>query len=91
MPQPWPTITRLSILRAAADAGGAQRRPVDRAVGADLDVVLDDTVPTCGILRWPVGTRDEAEAVAADDRAGVQRDPVADHDALADHGAARAP
>ena len=35
-------------LRAGADPRLADRRPIDRRVGADLDVVFDDDV---GVLR----------------------------------------
>ena len=61
-------------LRAGADPRLADRRPIDRRVGADLDVVFDDDV---GVLRdlqvRAVRLPREAEAVAADDGAVVQR------------------
>ena len=61
---PCATMTRLSIFVPAADPGLAERAPVDRAVRADLDVVLDDDASelaaSCGASRD--GGR-EAEAV----------------------------
>ena len=61
-------------LRAGADAGLADRRAIDRRVGADLDVVFDHDV---GVLRdlevRAVRLPREAEPVAADDRAVLQR------------------
>ena len=72
-------------LRARADARLADRGPIDRRVGADLHVVLDDQV---GVLRdlgvRAVGPLDEAEAVAAEDGAVLHDDAVAEDDALAD-------
>ena len=68
-------------LRAGADARLADRRPIDRRVRADLDVVFDDDV---GVLRdlqvRAVGLLGEAEAVAADDGAVLQDDAIADRD-----------
>ncbi len=61
-------------LGAGADARLADRRTIDRRVRADLDVVFDHDG---GVLRdlevRAVGLRDEPEAVAADDRAVLQR------------------
>ena len=58
---------------AGADARLADRRPIDRRVGANLDVVFDDDV---GVLRdlqvRAVLLLREPEAVAADDDAVVQ-------------------
>ena len=66
-------------LGAGADARLADRRPIDRGVGADLDVVFDDDV---GVLRnlqvRAVRLLDEAEPVAADDRAVLHDDAMAD-------------
>ena len=71
-------------LRAGANARFADRRAIDRRVGADLHVVFDDDV---GVLRnlemRAVGLLGEAEAVAADDGAVLDDDAVADDDALA--------
>src|SRR5262249_28267165 len=70
-------------LRAAPDRSFSQRRAVDRAVGADLDVVADlddadlrDFGPRRAFTRV-------AEAVGADDDAGVKYDPVAEAATLA--------
>ena len=71
-------------LGAGADARLADRRAIDRRVGADLDVVFDHDV---GVLRnlqvRAVLLPREAEPVAADDDAVVQRHAIADDDALA--------
>src|SRR4029453_995307 len=58
-------------LRAALDGGLTERRPVDRHVGAELDVVLDDHDAT---LRYPIVTPlvlDAAGPVASDDAPAV--------------------
>src|SRR5262249_38419383 len=72
-------------LGPASDVRGAERRAVDRGVRADLDVVLQDDRPHLRDLAMRAGLRHEAEAVAADHRPGVQRDPVPDHDLLPHH------
>ena len=71
-------------LRAGADARLADRRAIDRRVRADLDVVFDHDVAVLRDLEVrAVLLPREAEAVAADDDAVVQRHAVADDDALA--------
>ena len=66
----WATWIRLSSFDALLDPGLADRRAVDGAVGADLDVVLDHDDPDLGdLFVRAVRFRGEAEAVAADDRA----------------------
>ena len=81
---PCATWTRLSILVPAPIARLADRRPVDRRVRADFNVVFDHDV---GVLRnlqvRAVFLPGEAEAVAADDHAVVKRHAVADDDAIA--------
>ena len=71
-------------LRSRADARLADRRTIDGRVRANLHVVLDDDA---GMLRnlqvRAVLLPRETEAVAADDDAVVQRDAIADDDALA--------
>ena len=72
---------------AAADAGFAHRRAVDAGVGLDFDVVfensgagLDHFVPRAVL---PFG---EAQAVAADDGAGLEDYAVAYAAVFADYG-----
>ena len=77
-------MTRLSILRAAADPGHAGRGAVDRGVGADLDVVLDHHAADLRDLAVAAAVRRETEAVVADHGAGVDDDPIADLGLLAD-------
>src|SRR3989440_3151188 len=83
-------------LGAAADDRVAEGRAVDRAVGADLDVVLDRHAAHLGNLAVARAVEGEAEAVGADDGARMhedaapeprtreQRDVRAQHAALAD-------
>ena len=57
----------------------ADRRPIDRRVRADLDVVFDDDVAVLRNLEMrAVRLLDEAEAVAADHRAVLHDDAMAD-------------
>src|SRR5207244_5903579 len=72
-------------LGAAAHHGFAEGGPVDRAVGADLHVVLDDHGPDLRNLRGAVGTGNEAEAVGADDRPRVDDYPPAEPTPSIDH------
>ena len=65
-------------LAAAADHGVGPAAAVDRAVGADLDVVLDQHAAELRHLEVAVGAEREAEAVLADARAGVDDHAVAD-------------
>jgi hypothetical protein len=65
-------------LRAFADHGVAVAATVNGAVGADLDVVLNDDAPGLRHLEMAVGARNEAEAILADPDPGVQHHPVAD-------------
>ena len=67
------------------DDGPAQRRPVDRRVGADLDVVLDDHAADLRDLAVRASVEGIAEAVTADHRAGVHDDATAEMHALAQH------
>jgi hypothetical protein len=63
---------------AGADAGDAKGGSVDRAVGADFHVIFDNhdadlrDLVTPSLLVWR-----EAEAIAAQNHAAVQDDPVA--------------
>src|SRR5258708_13353444 len=69
--------------RAGTDhriAGGAA---VDRAIGAQLDVVLDDDAPELQHAQEPFGAGHEAEARPADADPGCDLAPPA-HDPLAD-------
>src|SRR6266851_5975427 len=56
-------------------AGGAA---VNRAIGADLDAVLDDDAAELQHAHQALGTRHEAEALPADADAGGDLDPGAD-------------
>ena len=59
---------------------------IDRRVGADFDIVLDDHAADLrNLVVGPVGLTGEAEPVAADHGAVLDDDPVADRHALA-HG-----
>ena len=84
--------TRLSILAPRRIDRRLERGAVDRGVGADLDVVLDDTrCRLCGILTGARRPRREAEPVGADHHARMQDDAVADAHVLAhDHAGVRA-
>ena len=70
-------VDQVVELAAGADARFADRRPINRRVRADLDVVFDDDV---GVLRnldvRAVGLLREAIAVAADHHAVLQHDAV---------------
>ena len=75
----WRDLHQIVDLGALADDGVADRAAVDRGVGADLDVVLDDDAADLRHLRdarAAPGTI--AEAVLADARAGMDDDAVAD-------------
>ena len=72
-------------LRAGANPRLADRRPIDRRIGADLHVVFDhDAADLRNLVVGAVGAPREPEPVAPDDRAVLQDDAVADDDALAD-------
>src|SRR5881628_3128578 len=58
-------------LGAAADDRVAEGRAVDRTVGADLHVVLDDDAARLWNLAMLRAVEGEAEPVGADDRAGM--------------------
>ena len=67
-------------LRPRADPGFADRRTIDRRIGADLHVVLDDDIADLrDLVVAAVGVAGEAETVAADDRAVLHDDAVAEH------------
>ena len=87
----WPAIKQCRPMRdvvrdlhqivdlgALADDGVAGRAAIDRGVGADLDVVLNDDSP--GLRNFLVAARRRqiAEAVLADARAGMDDHAVAD-------------
>src|SRR5262249_1565365 len=65
-------------LGPAADDGLAEGGPVDRGVGADLDVVLDADDPDLRDLAVAAAVPDVPEAVRTDDRAGVEDAAVPD-------------
>src|SRR6267143_1718032 len=91
-----PDLDEIVDLGAAADDRVAEGRAVDRAVGADLDVVLDHHAAHLGNLAVARAVEGEAEAVGADDgarmhedaapepRAREQRDVRAQHATLTD-------
>ena len=87
----WPSTTpcaictRLSIFVPGLDARLADRRPIDRRVGADLDVVFDHHRRRLrNLFVRAVGALREAVAVAADHRAVLDDHARADRAALAD-------
>src|SRR2546423_6601277 len=68
---------QVTNLRSAPDDRAAQRRAVDRAVRADLDVVLDDHVSHLRDLVMFTFVGGKAEAITADAGAGVDDDAIA--------------
>ena len=75
-------------LGALADHRVADRAAVDRGVGADLDVVLDDDAADLRDLAVAARAQQIAEAVLTDAAAGMDDDAVADQ--RVDDGRARA-
>jgi len=72
-------------LGPAPDTGLAEGRPIDRAVGADFHVILDDDGAGLGdFLMSPILAFDIAEAVRSDNHAAVKNDIVSDTDVFAD-------
>ena len=67
----WPICTRLSILVPRRTIGVAEGGPVDRGVGADLHVVLDQHAAHLRNLAMGAAVEGEAEAVGAEHGAGV--------------------
>ena len=65
-----------------ADPGGLERRAVDRAIGADLDVVFDFEPPGMRDLHVPAVDLAVAETVASQHAAGVDLHPVAENHVL---------
>ena len=73
-------------LGALADDGVAGRAAVDRRIGADFDVVLNDDAPGLRDFLMSLRTRQIAEAVLADASAGMDDHAVADQ-SVQDRGA----
>ena len=72
-------------LRAGADPGFAQRRSVDRGIGADLDIVLDDhAAHLWNFLLTAVGSSREAVAIGPDHGAVLDDHPIPDRHILSD-------
>src|SRR3954454_4815393 len=65
-------------LRPLPDHGVAARAAVDRRIGADLDVVLDDDAPDLRHLAVTAPAHGEAETVLPGLHPGVQDDAIAD-------------
>ena len=65
-------------LGALADDRVARRAAIDRRVGADLDVVLNDDAAHLRHLQMPARAEREAETVLADAHARMQDDAVAE-------------
>jgi hypothetical protein len=79
-----PDLHQVIDLGARADARFPDCRPIDRGVGTNFDVVLDDDIGALGNLEMrAVSFSREAETVAANDRAVVDDHATADPDALA--------
>src|SRR2546427_4864622 len=68
-----------------ADDRRTECRAIHGRVGADLDVVLDDHAAHLWDLPVSIRERQEPEPIAADHRAGVERDPVSDPHPLPHH------
>src|SRR5262245_17270621 len=64
-------------LGSLPDHGVADGPPVDGAIGADLDVVLDDHTSHLGNLVGPARPAHKAEAILANGGPGGEDDPVA--------------
>src|SRR5258706_11367355 len=72
-------------LGSGADARFADRRPIDRGVGANLNIVFEHDAGALRNLQVrAVGLPRKAEALAADDGAVLQDDTMPDDDAIAD-------
>src|SRR5262249_1337549 len=81
-----PDLNEIVKLDAAADARLAEGRPVDRTVGADLDVVLDDdNAALRDLLVGSVVFWGKPEAVPSDHAARMDDDPLPDPATLAYH------
>src|SRR5713226_5558566 len=74
-------------LRAPPADGVAERRAVDRRVGTDLDVVLDEDAAHLRDLPVRLPGERVAEPVGADHRAGVDDHAAPEPDARAEHHA----
>ena len=69
-----PDLNQIINFGALADHGVAQRAPVDRRIGADLDIVLNDHAADLRHFQVALPTHGEAEPVLADGDAGVESD-----------------
>ena len=69
-------------LGSSLNDGFAQRRSIDRGIGADLHVIFDDDDADLRDLDPPGTGAGITETVAADDYTGVQDDSIADSAAL---------
>lgn len=65
-------------LRAIPDDRVAAAAAIDRAVGADLDIVADDDIAELRHLQMTVRACDESKAVLSNLRARMDDDPIAD-------------
>src|SRR5690606_36662653 len=79
-------LDEIIYLGPLADHRIGKRAAIDRGVGADLDVVLDDDAAELGHLVEAGAARHVAEAVLADAHAGMDDDAVAEKCVL-DRGA----
>ena len=73
-----PDLHEIINFGAFADDRILKSPPVDRGVGADLDIVLDDDPADLRHLEVAPRAHGEAEPVLADPHARVHDDPVAD-------------
>ena len=74
-----PDLNEIIDFGACANSRLADGRAIDRRVRADLDVIFDhDDARLRNLLMGAVGPPHEAIAVAADDRAVLHHDAVAD-------------
>jgi hypothetical protein len=72
---------------AASDDGGSEGAAVDGGVGADLDIVLDLDLTDLRDFSVDTVIEDVAEAIGADDGAGVDTDAFAHLSAWVEHDA----
>src|SRR5690606_13321802 len=72
-------LHKVVYFRALANHRAAETRAVEGAVGADLDVVLDDDISDLRDFLVPALDKLVAETVRADDHAGVKTHPVLNH------------
>src|ERR1700761_2422954 len=71
-------LDKIVDLGALADDSVAGRTAIDRCIGADLDIILDDDAPGLRNFLMPFRTRQITETVLTDASARMNDDTVAD-------------